>query len=157
PCGHLRGQRLGRQRADVRRARPDAEARHVPRQLLRPTGLSLPVARVHPKPPPGNPDGGFGQLEGREGTGVLVHADGCTAIYDPYARELCRFCARRVGHTVAEDVVANTFLVAYERRDRFDPTRADTPAWLYGIAVNLLRRYRRDEVRWYRALARTGV
>jgi RNA polymerase sigma-70 factor (ECF subfamily) len=92
-----------------------------------------------------------------ESTGVLVDADGFTAIYDRHARDLFRFCARRVGQTVAEDVVANTFLVAYERWDRFDPTRANTLAWLYGIAVNLLRRYRRDEVRWYRALARTGV
>jgi RNA polymerase sigma-70 factor (ECF subfamily) len=92
-----------------------------------------------------------------ETTGVLVDADGFTAVYDRHARDLFRFCARRVGHGVAEDVVANTFLVAYERWHLFDPSRADTLAWLYGIAVNLLRRHRRDEVRWYRALARTGV
>jgi hypothetical protein len=32
-----------------------------------------------------------------ESTGVLVDADGFTAIYDRHARDLFRFCARRVA------------------------------------------------------------
>ena len=84
-------------------------------------------------------------------------ADGFTALYDRHARALLRYCARRVGPDTAEDVVAQTFLVAYEQRHRYDPDRADALPWLYGIATRLLARHRRDEVRWYRALARTGA
>jgi RNA polymerase sigma factor (sigma-70 family) len=80
-----------------------------------------------------------------------------TTWYDEHARTLLRFCARRVGPEAAEDVVAATFLTAYERRSEYDPSRAEVRPWLYGIAVNHLRRHRRDEVRAYRALARAGV
>jgi RNA polymerase sigma-70 factor (ECF subfamily) len=59
-----------------------------------------------------------------------------------------------VGEQVAEDVVAETFLVAYERRDRYDAGRGEVLPWLYGIATNLLRRHRRTEIRALRALAR---
>lgn len=74
-------------------------------------------------------------------------------LFDRYARELLRYCTRRVGEQVAEDVVAETFLVAYERRDRYDASRGEMLPWLYGIATNLLRRHRRVEVRALRALA----
>jgi RNA polymerase sigma-70 factor (ECF subfamily) len=75
-------------------------------------------------------------------------------LFDEYGGELHRYCAKRVGSAIAEDIVADTFLIAYERRERL----ADGPvrAWLYGIATNLLRRHRRTEVRALRAIARTG-
>jgi RNA polymerase sigma factor (sigma-70 family) len=88
---------------------------------------------------------------------VRVEVDGITNWYDQHARTLLRFCARRVGPDTAEDVVAATFLTAFERRLDFDPLRSDVLPWLYGIAVNHLRRHRRDEIRAYRALARAGV
>ena len=47
--------------------------------------------------------------------------------------------------------------VAYERRSGYDVSRPDARPWLYGIATNLLRRHQREEVRQYRAWARTGV
>jgi RNA polymerase sigma factor (sigma-70 family) len=80
-----------------------------------------------------------------------------TALYDRHARCIFQYCARRVGQDAAEDIVGSTFLIAYEHRSRFDAARSGELAWLYGIATNLLRRYRRDEVRAYRALVRTGV
>lgn len=89
-------------------------------------------------------------------TGVLTETDRFNAWYDEHARALLRFCARRVGPAAAEDVVATTFLVAFERRREFDQRELVRP-WLYGIAVNVLRRHRRDEVRAYRALARAGI
>ncbi len=75
-------------------------------------------------------------------------------LFDSHGAELLRYCTGRVGPTVAEDVVADTFLIAHQRRHRL----ADGPAraWLYGIASNLLRRHRRSETRALRALARTG-
>jgi RNA polymerase sigma factor (sigma-70 family) len=91
-----------------------------------------------------------------ETTGV-ADATTFTALYDRYAATILRYCARRVGPDAAEDVVAATFLVAYERWRTFDPARAEALPWLYGIATNLLRRHRRNEVRAYRALARTGI
>ncbi|MFI5907982.1 RNA polymerase sigma factor [Dactylosporangium sp. NPDC051541] len=76
------------------------------------------------------------------------------ALFDRYGPELRHYCASRVGAGLAEDIVAETFLIAYQRRDRLldGPVRA----WLYGIASNLLRRHRRTETRALRTLARTG-
>ncbi|WP_433064650.1 RNA polymerase sigma factor [Dactylosporangium sp. CS-033363] len=75
-------------------------------------------------------------------------------LFERYGAELRHYCASRVGASLAEDIVAETFLIAYQRRDRLldGPVRA----WLYGIASNLLRRHRRTETRGLRLLARTG-
>jgi len=105
----------------------------------------------------GNPFARIGQVTGMRGSEATVEVNTFTTWYDEHARTLMRFCARRVGPETAEDVVAATFLTAYERRDEYDPARSDVLPWLYGIAVNHLRRHRRDEVRAYRALARVGV
>jgi RNA polymerase sigma factor (sigma-70 family) len=50
-----------------------------------------------------------------------------------------------------------TFLLAFRQRAGFDVTRGDALPWLYGIATNLLGRHRRNEIRLYKALARTGT
>jgi RNA polymerase sigma factor (sigma-70 family) len=90
-------------------------------------------------------------------TGIVVGADDLAGMFDRHARELLRYCTRRIGAQLAEDVVAETFLVAYERRDRFDPDRGELLPWLYGIATNLLRRHRRTELRELREAARSSV
>lgn len=79
------------------------------------------------------------------------------ALFDRHARTVHRYLARRAGVAAAEDLLAQTFLVAFEGRHRYETARPDALPWLYGIATNVLRRARRDEVRLYRALARTGV
>jgi RNA polymerase sigma-70 factor (ECF subfamily) len=89
--------------------------------------------------------------EGEERT-----ADEVGALFDRHAAPLWRYCARRVGPDLAEDVVAEVFLVVARRRDRIaagDSVRA----WLYGIATNQLRAHRRCELRALRALERTGI
>jgi RNA polymerase sigma-70 factor (ECF subfamily) len=81
-------------------------------------------------------------------------------MFSRHGRSVYLYCASRVGATAAEDIVADTFLVAYERRHRFTPqpgVSGSALPWLFGIASNLLRRHRRDETRALRALARTGV
>jgi RNA polymerase sigma-70 factor (ECF subfamily) len=78
-------------------------------------------------------------------------------LFRRYGQQIHRYCASRVGHSAAEDVVAETFLLAYERWTSFSTTRGTAQAWLYGIATNVLHRRRRDEVRALRALARTGI
>jgi RNA polymerase sigma factor (sigma-70 family) len=78
-------------------------------------------------------------------------------LFRRHATGIGRYSARRLGPGPAEDIVAETFLVAFRQRDRYDPARCDARPWLFGIAGNLIRRHHRDEVRQLRALARTGV
>jgi len=79
------------------------------------------------------------------------------ALFDRHAVAVYRYLARRIGVTAADDLLAQTFLVAFERRSNYDRARPDARPWLYGIATNLLRRHLREEVRQYRAWARTGI
>jgi RNA polymerase sigma factor (sigma-70 family) len=69
-----------------------------------------------------------------------------------HAGVLHRYVARRVGINAADDVLSDTFLIAFERRDRFDPAWMDARPWLYGIATNLIRKYHHDEARALKAL-----
>jgi RNA polymerase sigma factor (sigma-70 family) len=77
-------------------------------------------------------------------------------LFRRHAGDISRYVTRRLGPQLAEDIVADTFLTAFRTRFRYDPDRADATPWLYGIAANLIRRHHRDEIRWLRALARTG-
>jgi len=78
------------------------------------------------------------------------------SLFRRHAGPLGRYAARRLGPDAAEDIVAETFLTAFRRRDVYDVARLDAGPWLYGIAGNLIRRHHRDEVRRLRALARTS-
>jgi RNA polymerase sigma factor (sigma-70 family) len=78
-------------------------------------------------------------------------------LYDRHAVAVYRFAARRLGAHVAEDVVAETFTVAFRRRERYDPSYPDARPWLFGIAVTLIGRHRRSEIRMFRALARSST
>ncbi|HEX6469454.1 MAG TPA: RNA polymerase sigma factor [Streptosporangiaceae bacterium] len=87
----------------------------------------------------------------------LRDPDAFTELFHRHSGEIGRYVIRRIGPGPAEDVVAETFLVAFRRRAAYQGTRADARPWLYGIATNVMRRHRRDEVRALRALARTGA
>lgn len=80
-----------------------------------------------------------------------------TEVHDRYFAVIYRYVAGRLGAQTAEDIAAETFLVAFDRRGAFDPARGDLRVWLFGIATNLVARHRRKEARHYRALARVGV
>ncbi len=82
--------------------------------------------------------------------------DVVAALFDRHASQVYRYCARRVGPDLAEDIVGEVFVVVQRRRDRIGAGPEVLP-WLYGIATNLLRAHRRAEIRAYRALERTGV
>jgi len=79
------------------------------------------------------------------------------ALFDRYASQLHHYAARRLGASAADDIVAETFLAAFRRRDGYDLNGRCARPWLYGIATTLIARQRRGEVRLYRALARTGL
>jgi RNA polymerase sigma factor (sigma-70 family) len=72
------------------------------------------------------------------------------AIFDRHAAHIQRYLARRLGRQVADDLVAETFLVAFGKRARYDLARSDARPWLYGIATNLARQHQREEIREYR-------
>ncbi|MEV0585065.1 RNA polymerase sigma factor [Nonomuraea sp. NPDC050310] len=78
-------------------------------------------------------------------------------LFDRHAPAMRRYVARRLGPSLADDVVSDTFLTAFRRRDRYDSGHPDARPWLYGIAARLISRHRRVEIRFYRALVRTGV
>jgi RNA polymerase sigma-70 factor (ECF subfamily) len=78
-------------------------------------------------------------------------------LFDRHAPAIFRYAARRLGPAAADDLVAETFLVAFGQRHGYDPARGDARPWLYGIATNLIGQHRRRELRFFRAIARTGV
>lgn len=78
-------------------------------------------------------------------------------IFHRHAPAIYRYIARRLGPDSAEDLVAETFLAAFRARGRYDSAYSDARPWLYGIATRLVRRHRRDEIRFFQAIARTGV
>ena len=80
-----------------------------------------------------------------------------TALFRRHAPYIQRYVIRRLGQDAADDIVAETFLIAFRQRYSYDLSRADARPWLYGIATNLIGRHRRAETALYRALARTGT
>jgi RNA polymerase sigma factor (sigma-70 family) len=65
-------------------------------------------------------------------------------LYQEHAQPLFGFLVYRTGDRVqAEDVLGEAFLRALRARRRFDRRRGSEKAWLYSIALNVLR----DEVR----------
>jgi RNA polymerase sigma factor (sigma-70 family) len=77
-------------------------------------------------------------------------------LFHRHAPRLHAYIKRRLGGTLADDVVAETFATAFRQRGRFDG-RSEFAAWLWGIASNLIAKHHRQETRMYRAFARTGV
>ena len=65
-------------------------------------------------------------------------------LFEEHAQPLFGFLVYRTGDRVqAEDVLGEAFLRALRARRRFDRRRGSEKAWLYSIALNVLR----DEVR----------
>ncbi|MEZ0072220.1 RNA polymerase sigma factor [Planotetraspora sp. GP83] len=90
----------------------------------------------------------------------LTDPDQFAGVFDRHADEIHGYASRRLGADSAnnqghaDDVTAETFLVAFRKRHRYDLSRPDARPWLYGIAGNLISGHRRSEVRRLKALAR---
>jgi RNA polymerase sigma factor (sigma-70 family) len=78
-------------------------------------------------------------------------------IFERHADEILRYAHARLGRDFAQDVLAETFLAAFSRRQHYDGSRADARPWLYGIAIRQIGRHRRAEARASRALARVPI
>lgn len=77
------------------------------------------------------------------------------AIFDRYAAVVHGYLSRRVGE-LADDLLSETFLLAFRGRAGYVRGRGPVRAWLFGIATNLVRRHARDEERRYRAFSRAA-
>lgn len=87
----------------------------------------------------------------------LANPERFGVVAERHFAEVFRYLARRVGRDVAQDLGAETFVVAFNARTRYDASRANARPWLYGIATNLLRRHRRNELRMLSAYARSAL
>jgi RNA polymerase sigma factor (sigma-70 family) len=78
-------------------------------------------------------------------------------LFDRHAATIHRYITSRLGPGAADDLVSETFLAAFRKRDRYDSTQPSALPWLFGMATLLIGRHRRDEARFLRAIARSGV
>jgi len=78
-------------------------------------------------------------------------------VFDRHAIAIHGYIARRLGPDAADDLVAEAFLLAFRKRAEYDLGQPSARPWLYGIATRLISRHRRDEVRFFRAIGRTGI
>lgn len=67
------------------------------------------------------------------------------------------YLSRRVGWSLADDLAADTFSIAFVRRQTYVLGQLCALPWLYGIATNLARNHARAEARFLRALPRLGA
>jgi RNA polymerase sigma factor (sigma-70 family) len=87
-----------------------------------------------------------------------IREPGCFALlFDRHAPAIYRYIARRLGPDAADDLSSEVFLIAFQRRDSYDLAQPNARPWLYGIATRLISRRSRDEVRFFRAIARMSV
>jgi RNA polymerase sigma factor (sigma-70 family) len=54
------------------------------------------------------------------------------------------YLARRAGRDAAEDLLGDVWAAAFESRRTYDRSFAEARPWLYGVALNQLRRYWRS-------------
>ncbi|MEU7002830.1 RNA polymerase sigma factor [Nonomuraea sp. NPDC046570] len=84
----------------------------------------------------------------------LTEPEAFAALFDRYSGMLYRYIVKRLGPEPAEDLVGETFLIAFARRKSYDLSCPDARPWLFGIATKLLSRHHRRESARYRALRR---
>lgn len=83
----------------------------------------------------------------------LDHPPAFAQLFDRHAAAVNAFASYRVGRHAAEDVLSETFLVAFRRRADFETAAESARPWLLGIASRLIRRHRAVEAKHWRAFA----
>jgi hypothetical protein len=61
-------------------------------------------------------------------------------VFDRHTAAIHCYIARRLGRDAADDLVGETFLVAFGWRGGYDPEQPSARPWLYGIATRLVSR-----------------
>lgn len=82
--------------------------------------------------------------------------DAFTQLFERHWEALFRFCQSRAG-SAGEDIAAEAFRVAFDRRRRYDSRYGDARPWLFGIATNLLRDHFRSARREEHKLTRSAA
>ena len=72
-------------------------------------------------------------------------------IFERHVRPVGGFIRRRVGADAVDDVLSETFLVAFRRRASFDVKWDSARPWLLGIATRVVKSHRGAEARQWRA------
>ncbi|MFI9836191.1 RNA polymerase sigma factor [Nonomuraea sp. NPDC051941] len=75
------------------------------------------------------------------------------ALFHRHNSPIHGYAERRLSRPLVDDIAAETYLIAFDRRDTCDLSRSDVRPWLYGIASNLTSHHHRTEIR-PRTLAR---
>jgi RNA polymerase sigma factor (sigma-70 family) len=75
-------------------------------------------------------------------------------LFDRHFATIYRFCGRRVGRDLAEDLTGETFRRAFEARNSYDLSQPNALPWLFRIALNLVRDAIRARAAGDRAYAR---
>jgi RNA polymerase sigma factor (sigma-70 family) len=77
-------------------------------------------------------------------------------LFDRHAASVHRYLGRRVGD-LADDLLSETFLIAFRRRAAYRAEHVEVRPWLIGIATNVVRGHVRSEQRRYRAISRAAA
>lgn len=71
--------------------------------------------------------------------------DAFREIFERHASTVHAYARKRIGMTAGEEILAQTFLTAFEKRARFDLSYESARPWLLGIATNIIRHHLREE------------
>ena len=78
-------------------------------------------------------------------------------LFDRHAGAVGGYATRRLGPDAGEDVLSETFLVAFARRSSFDAAWDSALPWLYGIASRLIKKHRAREAKHLRSAAQSAA
>jgi RNA polymerase sigma-70 factor (ECF subfamily) len=92
-------------------------------------------------------------IDGEAITASLAEPSAFGVIFERHFSVIHGYLRRRLDRQLADELASQTFLVAFDRRAAFDPRRASSRPWLFGIATNLARNHRRREIRELAAIA----
>jgi RNA polymerase sigma factor (sigma-70 family) len=81
----------------------------------------------------------------------LDDAGAFSEIFERHVRPVGGYIRRRIGADAVDDVLSETFLVAFRRRASFDHRQASSLPWLLGIATRMVKSHRAAEARQWRA------
>jgi RNA polymerase sigma-70 factor (ECF subfamily) len=79
-----------------------------------------------------------------------VRAERFSVLYEDSYGAIHAYACRRAGREAADEIAAETFLVAWRK---FDAMPAEPLPWLYGVARNVLLRYHSEQARRQRVWA----
>lgn len=77
----------------------------------------------------------------------LDDPDQFTSIVERHAEAIHRYFSKRSPHSAVDDLVSETFMAAFRSRQHYDFSYLEARPWLFGIATNVLRHFRRSEGR----------